>query len=360
MPHAARTRRMLRFAPLALLLGCALGSLAGPTTAVAAEPVKVGILGVDNYQSVAFTQLYQKPPADNPDLLGMEVVAAWPGGSPDIAESIKGVEQWKERLTAMGVKMEDSPEAVLKQVDAVIIMSLDGRTHLDLATKALAAGKPTYIGRPLAASLTDAIRIFDVAKKYNTPLFSCSQHRFSPGFIGMRNHEEVGKVLGCTVYGGFEGEPHHDGYIWHLHPFETLYTIMGSGAETVTLTQAEAGDVVTGAWKDGRLGSANIIRKGAVKYSAVVFGDRGIAPAGMYGYEAPVKGVVPPKGRYKGYEGVATEIAKFFKTGKLPVEPAETIELFGFMEAAHESGRQGGAPVRVEDVIKKARQTAGN
>ena len=84
-------------------------------------------------------------------------------------------------------------------------------------------------------------------------------------------------------------------------------------------------------------------------------GTRGVAPAGIYGYATPVKGVVP-KGRYKGYEGVATEIAKFYKTGKLPIEPSETIKLFGFMEAAHESHRRDGVPVRIDEVIAKARK----
>ena len=48
-------------------------------------------------------------------------------------------------------------------------------------------------------------------------------------------------------------------------------------------------------------------------------------------------------------------MGKFFKGGPAPVTPAETLEVFGFMEAAHESKRQNGAPVKIEDVLKKAR-----
>ena len=44
---------------------------------------------------------------------------------------------------------------------------------------------------------------------------------------------------------------------------------------------------------------------------------------------------------------------KFLKTGVAPVTPEETIELFAFMEAADESKRQGGAPVKIKDVLKK-------
>ena len=53
----------------------------------AAEPVRVGILGFDNYQSLAFTQVWHKPPEDNLDAGGLKVVAAWRGGSPDIEET---------------------------------------------------------------------------------------------------------------------------------------------------------------------------------------------------------------------------------------------------------------------------------
>jgi predicted dehydrogenase len=276
-------------------------------------------------------------------------------GSADIDESVKGVPRWKERLVKMGIKIEPTIEAVLKQVDAVMIMTVDGRAHRKLVEAALKAKKPVYIGRPMAASLEDVIVMFDLAKKYKTPLFSCSQHRFSPGFIGMRNHPEVGKVQGCMVYGGCPTEKHHPDFFWHaVHSFETLYTIMRPGAVSVTRASTPDAELVTGVWKDGRIGTYRGIRKGAIKYSAIVFGDKGVAKAGKYGYAAAVKGVVP-KGRYMGYEGVATEIAKFYKTRKPPVSPAETIELFAFMEAAHESKRRGGVPVRIEDVLKKAR-----
>lgn len=322
----------------------------------AAEPVRVGILGFDNYQSLAFTQLWQKPPEDNPDIGGLQVVAAWRGGSADIEETLTDIGRWEPRLVKLGVEMKDSIAEVLSECDAVIIMTIDGRAHLKLAEHALKARKPTYIGRPMAASLEHVIAIFELSKKYDTPVFSCSQHRYSPGFVEMRDHPEVGKVTGCTVYGGCPLVEHHPDFFWHaVHSIETLYTIMGPGVETVTRAKTNDTELVTGVWKDGRIGTYRGIRKGAIKYSALVFGEKGIAPAGIYGYSAPVKGVVP-KTRYKGYENVATEIATFFKTGQLPIEPAETIELFGFMEAAHESHRRGGVPVRIEDVVATARR----
>jgi predicted dehydrogenase len=327
-----------------------------PSASRAADPVRVGILGFDNYQALAFTQLFHKPPADNTDLMGIKVVAAWPGGSPDLAETTTDIERWRPHLIKQGVAIVDSIDAVLKQSDVVMVMTIDGRAHLKVTKQALEAKKPTYVGRPMAASLEDIIEMFQIAEKNKTPLFSCSQHRYSPGFSGMRNHPEVGKVTGCDVYGGCPIVPHHPDLFWHaVHSIETLYTIMGPGAVSVTRASTPDTELVTGVWKDGRIGTYRGIRKGAIKYSAIVFGDKGVAKAGKYGYAAAVNGVVP-KGRYMGYEGVATEMAKFYKTRKAPIAPSETIELFGFMEAAHESKRRKGIPVSIEEVLNQARK----
>ena len=51
------------------------------------------------------------------------------------------------------------------------------------------------------------------------------------------------------------------------------------------------------------------------------------------------------------------QIAEFFKTRKPPINPEETLEVFAFMEAAEESKRRDGVPVRIEEVMLKARQS---
>jgi len=70
----------------------------------------------------------------------------------------------------------------------------------------------------------------------------------------------------------------------------------------------------------------------------------------------PVKGVVPTNDKYMAYEATAIEIVKFFKTKTPPVSAEETTELFAFMEAAEESKRQNGAPVKLETVLANAKK----
>lgn len=348
------------------LCGLLLGMLL-PTTSLRADdapPVRVGVLGLDNYQAVAFTQLFNQPAAaaeeNRPALAGVQVVAAWAGpASDDIPESVASLPKWQAAMADFQVPLVDSVEQLLAQCDAVLLMSLDGRRHLEQARPVLAAGKPLYIGRPLAASLADAVEIYRLAEQTGTPCWSSSQHRYSPGFIGMRNHPEVGRVLGCDVYGGCPSVPHHAEFFWHaVHGFETLYTILGPGAESVRCTSTPYAEFVTGVWSDGRVGTFRGLRQGALKYSATVFGETGVSVAGIYGHGVPTNGIVPTDDHYMGYEGIAIELAKFFKGGPPPVSAAETLELFAFMEAAHQSKRQGGAAVRVADVLERARASA--
>jgi predicted dehydrogenase len=318
-------------------------------------PIKVGVIGLDNYQALAFTQLFHDPKAAG-DLKGIRVVAAYMGGSPDIEESVVSLPKWAPEMKKAGVDILDSVEKVVAKSDALLLMSLDGRAHLPHVRAVAKSGKPVYVGRPLAGSLADVVRILDLAKESKLPLFSCSQHRFSPGFSGMRDHPEVGKVLGCSVWGGCPTEPHHAELFWHaVHGVETLYTIMGPGCESVTMASTPAAELVTGVWKDGKIGTFRGIRKGAVKYRALVFGDKGISPSGDYGYDVP-KGWVAPHGEYMGYKGVAIEIGKFFRTKRPPVSPEETLELFTFMEAAHQSKAKGGVPVKLADILAATRK----
>ncbi|MCC7424862.1 MAG: Gfo/Idh/MocA family oxidoreductase [Planctomycetaceae bacterium] len=338
---------------LTLAMACAAGQ------ADEKKPVRLGILGIDNYQAVEYVQMYNNPKAEG-DLAGLRVTAAWPVISEDYPKSAELTEMWKKQMLSVNanpkdpataipvVEIVDSLDELLKRCDAVMIWSLDGRKHLAQATAVMKAGKPVFIGRPLASSVEDAIAIFKVSEELKVPCWSCSQHRFSPGFIGMRNHPEVGKVLGCDVYGGYDvNAPEADKFTRSIHSIETLYTIMGPGVVKVSCQSTPTAESVTAVWGDGRVATYRGVKQGAVKYSATVFGDKGVSTAGIYGHGVPVKGIVPTNDKYMGYGGLAIEMAKFFKGEPMPVKPAETLEMYALMKAADESRAKGGVMVEL-------------
>jgi hypothetical protein len=305
-----------------------------------AKVIRAGIIGLDTSHVTAFTSLLNNPKAKGV-LATVRVVAAYPGGSPDIPESANRIEGFTKTLRdKYNVEIVSSIDDLLKKVDVVLLESVDGRPHLAQVMPVLKAGKPVFIDKPVAGSLADAIQIYDLAKKYKTPVFSSSSLRFSPGILAMRDHPKVGKVLGCAAYGPCSLEKHHPDLFWYgVHGVETLFTIMGTGCKSVTRVHTPDTDYVTGTWNDGRIGTFRGIRKGGSGYGALVFGAKGIAPSGGYG----------------GYQPLVEAICKFFATGQAPVSAEETLEIFAFMEAADESKRQDGKPVTLQSVVDAAR-----
>lgn len=347
-----------------LMTLAALGIVCSDVRVDAADPVRVGLLGIDNFGSVAYTEFLNRPHAEGV-FAGVRVVAAYPIGSDDYPESGKLLEQWKKQLLEMyqnpkdpkdavpPIEMVNSVDELLKKVDAVMIFSMDGRLHLKQATAVLKAGKRLFISRPLASSPEDAVAILKLSAETKTPCWSSSQHRYNTGFSGMRNHPEVGRVLGCDVYGGWTvNAPEADKFTRPLHSIETLYAIMGPGVVSVSCTSTPTTESITAVWDDGRVGTYRGIKAGAVKYSATVFGDKGVSTAGIYGHGVPVKGIVPTDDKYVGYEGLAIEMAKFLKGGPVPVSAAETLEIFALMQAAELSKAQNGAVVRLQNLSK--------
>jgi len=335
----------MSFAPIPWILG--LACLAAPALAAeapAAKVIRAGIIGLDTSHVTAFTKAFNTA-APGSELAGIRVVAAFPGGSPDIPSSRDRVEGFTKTLREAGVEIVDSIPALIEKVDVVLLESVDGRPHLEQARPVIAARKPLFIDKPLAGSLADAVAIAELAKRNDVPWFSSSALRFAPGVAAMRGgrNPKVGDVVGCDAYSPCSLEEHHPDLFWYgVHGVEILYTVMGTGCVSVTRAHTDTTDVVTGTWSDGRVGTFRGIRGGKADYGATVFGKVGIAPTGGFG----------------GYEPLVVEIARFIKTGKPPVAAEETLELLAVMEAADESKRQGGAPVKLETVMAKAREQA--
>jgi hypothetical protein len=335
----------MRYLPLIAwltLCGVCLHPCSAADASADAKPLRAGIIGLDTSHVSAFTKLLNDPNAP-PDLQGVRVVAAFPGGSPDVESSRTRLEGFTNDLRKAGVEIVDSIPSLLSKVDVVLLESVDGRPHLDQARPVIKAGKPLFIDKPLAGSLADAIAIAELAKKHEVPWFSSSSLRFGQHLTVIRENEKLGAILGCETYGPCSLEEHHPDLFWYgVHGVELLYTIMGTGCESVSRTQTKDTELVVGTWKEGRIGTFRGIRAGSAPYGALVFGKNSVARSEGSG----------------GYAPLVAEIVKFFKTRKAPVSAEETIELFAFMEAADESKRQGGAPVKLEAVLAKAREQA--
>jgi predicted dehydrogenase len=298
--------------------------------------LRAGIVGCDTSHAVAFTKLINDPAAQGPRAQ-VEVVCAFAGGSEDIPSSRDRVAGFTEQLRAGGVEIVPTIEEIRDKCDVILLESVDGRTHLP-QFRQLACGKPVFIDKPAAASLADVMAVFRLAEQTKTPCFSSSALRFSEQIQAIKNSDAVGEITGCSVASPFQTEPHHPDLFWYgVHGVESIYALMNRGCESVSRIGDKHDTVVVGKWEDGRL----------AEY-------RGLRHRGDYTFAAyGAKGVAINQG-FSGYQPLVEEICKFFLTGKPPVPPQETIEMFAFMEAADESLRREGQAVSIKEIMARA------
>jgi hypothetical protein len=341
-PHASETFKRVTMKPAALLLLAALGfAFSSATAQDSAKTLRVGIIGLDTSHVPAFTKLFNQT-GDDPDFAGIQVVVGYPGGT-DMPASKDRVEKFTAQVREMGLEIVQTIPELLAKVDAVLLESVDGRIHLQEAREVFQAGKPVFIDKPLSGNLAEGVAIIELAKQYNVPFFSSSSSRFGEELRSLIGNETLGDLLGASTWGPCSyqsGTP--DFFFYGIHGIEALYTLMGTGCETVVRSKGGDHDIATGIWKDGRIGSYRGIVKGKAEFGAVAYGSKAVLQAGKSG----------------SYEPLCREIARFFKTGKVPVTPDETLEILTFMEAADESLRQGGKPVALADVLAKAKAEA--
>lgn len=308
------------------------------TIAARAAELRIGLVGMDTSHVTAYLGILNDP-KNKDHVPGARIVAGFKGGSADVESSRTRVDGFVQTAQEKyGVKMYDSVEELAKNVDAILILAVDGRPHLDQFRRTLAAKKPVFIDKPLAGSLKDAIEIVRLSREHKVPVFSSSSLRYSPDSPA-RQLEKVGDVAAVYSFGPAELEPHHPDMFWYgIHAVEAMYAVMGPGCQQVVRTHTKNTDVITGVWSGGRVGTMQGNRNGKAGYGVTAIGSKGV-----------VKG-----GEKHSYKPLVEEYLKFFQTGISPVPLDTTIELLAFMEAADESKRRGGAPVTLAEVMKKA------
>jgi predicted dehydrogenase len=326
----------LLIAPCLLLVPCA-------SVGCGDEPeklIRLGIIGMDTSHVIAFTSYVNNPKNKS----ACRVVAGFPGGSPDFKASADRVAGYTQQLRdKYGLQIVDSIEELCQKVDGILLESVDGRPHLKQARIAIAAGRPLWVDKPVAGDLADVIELFRLAREHNVPCWSSSAMRFGKEVAGARENAKLGKIVACDVFGSSSWTEHHPSlYLYGIHAVEPLFTVMGTGCETVQRIKTDRGDLVVGVWQGGRIGTFRDLRGGKTDFKTIIYGSEGMVT-----------------GASSGYDPLLVEIDKFFKSGKPPVSPEETIEIYAFMSAADESHARGGTPVSIAEIVEKAQSRKG-
>ena len=301
---------------------------------------RVGIIGLDTSHAPALTRSLN---AENPspDFAGYRVLFAYPYGSKDIESSVSRRPRFTAEVQAMGVQLVETIPELLERVDVVLLLTNDGRPHLEQVIPVLKAGKRVFIDKPLAGTLTDAFAIFQAAKDFNQPVYSTSGVRYLSQMDEVVKEQKIGKLHGVDTFSSCLLEPTHPDLFWYgIHGVEAIYAAFGTGCKTLSRVHTPNHDIVTGIWNDDRVAVFRGLRAGRTGFGGFAFGETG--------YQS--------LGEFPGYEPMLREIVKYWQTGVSPVPPEETLEVFTFMEAADESKRRNGASVSLDEVAQMARE----
>jgi hypothetical protein len=273
---------------------------------LSAQDLRLGIIGTDTSHAIAFTKSLNDP-ANADRVPGARIVAAFKGGSSDIEESAKRVNQYAAELhDKWNVKFVDTIAALCPLVDGLLLESVDGRPHLPQFREAARCGKPVFIDKPLE----DARAIAALAAQADVPWFSSSSLRYS-AIQTMKSPD----IIGAIVWGPGPLEPHHKlDMTWYgIHAVEMLYTLFGPGCVEVNRVRSADEDVITARWNDGKLGTVHLQRPYG-KFGAVVFlkGNKlNALPDIQFSYVPLVRAIVT-----------------FMRTKQPPVPNAVTLEMF--------------------------------
>ena len=290
--------------------------------------LRIGFVGLDTSHVVTFASLLND--TSQPfHVSGATVVAAFPGGSPDFELSTSRVEGFTRQLRDdYGVEILDSAAAVAQHCDAVLLTAVDGRTHLQLFAEIAPFGKPVFIDKPFATTLDDAREILALADQHSVPIMSCSSLRYSQSLLEAVNKPEP--VLGADCFGPMHLEPTQAGFFWYgIHSVEMLYRIFGCGCASVTVASNEQADVITARWADGRLGTIRGNRYGNGTFGAILHRASGSTSIDAYAHPKPASA------------NLLEAAIEMFRSGNVPIDLTETLEIILFIEAANLSRESG-------------------
>ena len=299
--------------------------------------LRLGMVDCDSGHAIEFPErLNHVDIAADEWVHGARVVAAVPMTSL--------IEQWRvdesvPRLRQWGIEILDRPEDLLGRVDAVLIESQDGSVHLDRALPFIDAGLPIFIDKPFTTSTADARRLVEAAQARGVTLFSASSIRYAMEVQDLlRRRDETGAILGADVYSVAITHPRNPGlFHYAVHAVEPLFTMLGTGCQSVRCIWEEGSEVVVGRWSDGRLGTIRGLRQGKYEFGITAFCEKAV-----------VSGMIGPGSYF--YRELLKIVVDSFTNRYWPLPPDQLIEPVAFQEAALLSSQRGGAEIRLDSL----------
>lgn len=218
----------------------------------------------------------------------------------------------KEWAMKQNVELLDTIEEVIDKSDVLIVLSPDNpEMHEELTDLPLKSGKPVYVDKTFAPDKETAIRIFKNAEKHGTPCFSSSALRFASEL----NDIEKGEIY--KIYS--EGPGTYE--IYSIHQIEPVVMLMNCRAKRVMGLGDEKHPSIIIEFEDGRYAQIHQCIGANYKLTLADMENRAS--------EYPITSDF--------FALFIKALVDFFKTGKIPVEHNQTIDVIAVREAGFDA-----------------------
>lgn len=223
-----------------------------------------------------------------------------------------GTQEW---CAQQNIRPAKSMEELVDEADAIMVIAADNaQWHEEVCQLPLRSGKPVFVDKTFAPDLAAGKRLFDLAERHNTPVFSSSAQRFCQDTIDYQAEHKERPTFVSTV------GPHSlDSYA--VHQLEPIVALMGPGVKR--LKAFSVGSQVTQLILDyggGRLASFLQTPQPWAEFNFMVSdGETG-------------RHLISDDKNF--YHNLAKAIMDFFVHGICPVDKAETLEILSIIDTA--------------------------
>ncbi len=217
----------------------------------------------------------------------------------------RNTDEWCE---AFGVERCQTVEELCEKADYILVLAPSApEKHLDYAKAVLKYKKNTYIDKTFAPDYKTAKEIFEIAESYGTKFFSSSALRY-----GAELSEVVGGVSMFTLGGGGNMPE----YI--IHQIEMVVKVLQSKAARVRVEKQGSNQYVMAVeFENGK--RATMLYSQGYSFAVCVEGQDGKA-----------KNLPALSGTF---DGLIADILRFYNTGEVSFDAAETLEVMKIREA---------------------------
>lgn len=255
---------------------------------------------------------------ENAKATGREVDVIYAWAETDNPNGLR-TDEWcaKHQVQALA-----SIEEVVEKADYLIVLSPDHPEHHErLGKLALMSGKPVYMDKTFSPDLDSGKRMFKLAEKYKTPLFSSSALRFSKELIDNQNNTI--QSIFTTGPGTFEH--------YSVHQFEMIVALMGTGAERMKSLSVNDSRLLVIEYGDGRQATFSQLQQAPFQVHIQLNSGESI-------WIPECTGMFPK---------LMDSILVFFETGIPPVPMEETLEIMALIDAGKKAIAQRDSWVKV-------------